>query len=215
MAFAYPTTTDLTQVLTAAGVEASGYDLQGALDAASLEFERVTGWVPFGKDANDRTVFYNPPKLGTFGCVLELQRGLLSLTSLTMACNFDGTGGTALTQGTDFLLQRVDGYEGGTDNRPWTEIRFINSPVGYAARSLKVIGKFGFTDTIPADVKQAILNMAAASVVINFQGASGAIFREKQGPVEIQHDATAGRSTIDRWMNTAKRTTNLYRAPWR
>jgi len=211
MAFAYPTSTDLQALLDGAGVSYGSTDLTGAIQSATEEFERRTGWIPFGTDVVDRTLWFDPPAWGSFGCVLSLRYGLQSLTSLTVGIATDGSGGTVLTQGVDF---RLAPYDGGQDKKPYTKIEFINLPYG-TPKSIKVIGKFGYTSTLKADVKNAILGYAASQVMQDLVGSTGSVKREKQGPVEIEYDVSAGQNTIDRYSKAFDKICRQLTAPWR
>jgi hypothetical protein len=192
----WPTSTDLGDFLTAAGYDYGSADLDLAIGAAVYEFERRTGWKPFIRDAADYTAYYDPPYVGSFGCILSLKYPLLTLTSLSYGLEEDGTGGTAMTQGTDFVMEP---YDGGTDEKPWTGVRFLTYPYGLS-RSIKVIGKRGYSESCPYDVYQAILRKAAGMVAVNLTaGAPGEAASVKQGPVQFQYSAEAGRGTVDRF----------------
>lgn len=204
----YPVLADLQSFLTAGGVAFGDTDLASALSGAVTEFESRTGWSPFVREATDGTQHSDPPTSGTYGCVLDLESPILSLTSLSCGVGEDGTGGTAMVQGTDFVLLP---YGGGTDRKPWTQVRFSSAPYG-GARSIKVVGKRGYSSVCPDDVRQAILRKAAASIIQDLAaGQAGDATEISQGPVTYRYDATAGRGTVDRYANDFEQTVRRYR----
>jgi hypothetical protein len=203
----WPTSTDLGDFLTAAGYDYGSADLDLAIGEAVEEWEKRTGYKPFLRDSSDQTLYFDPPGAGSFGCVLDV-RHLLTLTSLSYGLEEDGTGGTAMAQGTDFVMLP---YDGGANETPWTHVRFLSNPYG-GARSIKVVGKRGYSSTCPDDVFKAILKKAAASVVMDLRvGHPGEATSVKQGPVEFQYGSEAGRGTVDRFNNDFDRAVRRYR----
>jgi hypothetical protein len=191
----YPTEAELTTfvgTIPDLTLDAS-YDLALPLARAISAWESLTGWHPYIKDGTDKTHYFDPPKVGTHGCVLNLRKGLLVLTSLTTGLNYDQSGGSALTQNTDFKLWP---YDGGLTGEPWTQIHFKTTPYGEPG-TIKLIGRFGKVDSCPDDVKLAILSYATALTIDPMAGANGSLQRVKQGPVEYEFskDSTANRLT--------------------
>jgi len=208
----YPTFSDLKTYLQGidGAIVPSDARLGELVAAAIKEWEARSGWLPFLKDAADQTRFYNPPRCSNDGVVLDLGRGLLVITSLTVGCEWDGTGGTALTLGQDFIMQP---YDGGTDEKPWTGIRFRSTQYG-GAKSLKIVGKFGYLTDCPADVAGAIKGRAAA---IGFKdSAQGVIGQIKQGPVEFDYSVEGGRDASTQLTDEFMTLAGIYRgkAPW-
>jgi hypothetical protein len=192
---AFPTGNDLGAFLTAGGLAHSGVDLDGLVASATDEFERRTGWIPFEKESADYADRYDPPACGSFGQAIELRQGLLSLTSLTVGMGMDGSGGNVLTEGTNFLLYP---YDGGVDGRPWRRIEFVYG-VGGLRRSIKVLGKRGFSTECPAGVFAAILHRAAGLAIIDLSaGKSGDLSQVTQGPVTFKYDLQYS-STVQRY----------------
>ena len=210
MPYSYPSSSDVSTFLTSIGVSVGSYDCAGALASAIAEWEFRTGWEPFARDSADRTEFFDPPDYGSFGIRLFLRRGLLSLTSLTIGCELNGTGGDALTSGVDYVLLP---YYGGVDGKPYTSIEFVNQPLG-RQRSVKIIGKFGYTNSANAEVSGVIIQRAAQSCLEDLAGASGSLKKIEQGPVTLEYDTTAGRATVDRWEKNFYAAVRRYRGPW-
>ena len=177
----YPVTADVTALLTLAGVSYGSSDVAGALDGVIREWERLTGWYPFV--AATQTRYYDPADL------LELDAGLLTVTTLKTGVLADGTGGTTRTAGTDYVLEP---FNAANTLRPFTRVRFITSPYGLD-RSVSIAGSWGFAASCPEDVVQAITRLAAARVAHSLTlGASGPVTDLKQGPVELSYEAGAG-----------------------
>lgn len=208
----YPTSADLTQFLQGIpGFEIpAAFDADQAMAAAIREWESQTGWSPFLKDEIDRTVWFDPPRPGSFGCALDLKRGLLATTSIVIGCELDGAGGTAATNSVDFLY---DPYDGGISGSPYTQLRFLRVPYG-GPRSIKVVGRFGCVDDCPADVAFALLSCAAAMALPIAGGPTGGMRRVKQGPVEYEFDTTAGRDTRTLFQAQFSAMVAAWRGPW-
>lgn len=212
----YPSTSDLQAFVgTIPDLEVDGaYLLAQPLADAIEAWEEGTQWIPYIKDSVDRTLRFDPPARGSFGCVLDLQRGLLALTSVTAGLAYDGSGGSTYTENVDFKLWP---YDGGVSGKPWTQIHFRTIPYGEEG-SLKVIGRFGKVDSCPDQVKLAIMSYAAAVLIEPALGALGSMKSVKQGPVEYQYGSTdaAGKasSTAARLMNAFLSTMNRSRMIW-
>lgn len=145
-------------------------DLEGVLGASQEAFERDTLWFPFLKQDTDVTRYFDPPE----GRLLELQAGLLELTSVTLA-------GRGLVQNTDlFLMPQNAGLRG----LPTTYIEFSRSPCG-GRRSIAITGRWGRVNTLPAEVKQAILAKGASLLVPQLQASfSQGLSSWREGDVE-------------------------------
>lgn len=183
MPSALPTTTDLYAMLYGAGVitanpptgQQASLDYAGALAASIEEFARRTGYNPFLGDTVDQTIYFSPrnidfppdeyphldfAKSGGPG-------GILSVTSLRI--NYTATsGGTLLTQGTDFVLREKNAS---LKNRPYTYLEFVKAPqfgfYGLVADvdSIQLIGKRGYWSTVPDLAFQGMLAGAAIQLV--------------------------------------------------
>jgi hypothetical protein len=191
----YPTSSDVTALLSAAGISGGDSLAAAALAGVIAAFERGTGWRPLLKDTVDASRYFDTPCPGTFGCVLELRHGLQTLTELKCGVGFDGTGGTVMTQGEGFLLEPSDG---GIDGRPYTQVRFIQYPFGNLVRSIKITGKWGYCDDVPDDISQAIIRKAASDVCKDLSLTSETMSRIKEGPVEYQFLADQDSTRVSR-----------------
>lgn len=186
----YPTEVNLQSYIEAMGLTAPpSARLSAALAQAVRQWESATGWAPFLKDSVDRTVYFDPPRVGSFGCILSLDRGLLSLTSVKVGVEADRTGGTTVTQGVDFLMLPADG---GTDEKPWTDIQFLTNLPYFLPQSVQVVGKFGYATACPSDASEAILAYATAKLMPVIQGGNGPLKRVKQGGIEEEYSTEAG-----------------------
>lgn len=178
---AYPVTADVTALLTLAGVSYGAADVAGALSSTIREFERRTGWEPFV--AETETNHFDPPQRTCDGYVIELGKGLLTATSVTIGMDLSGVGGTVLTAGTEYQLLP---YNNGNDTKPYNQLRLLYSSYGLV-KSVKVIGSWGYAASCPADVFKAIKEYAAAQIVQQLELKTGAVEKVKQGPVEVQY----------------------------
>ena len=186
------------------------FDPQRAMATAIREFESSTGWDPFIKDATEKTHFYDPPRLGSFGCMLDLRRGLLETTSIVIGCEPDGSGGRVAVNSEDFVYAP---YDGGLSGQPYTELEFLRVPYG-GRRSIKIVGRFGCVSDCPEDVAFALLSRAAAIALPIAGGPAGSMRRVKQGPVEYEYDTTAGRDTRSLFLAEFASAVNNWRGPW-
>lgn len=179
----YPVSADLTTFLTDSGLTApSATTLAQAVNAAVEAWEQSTGYIPFISTGSDTTRYYDPN--GTD--YIDLRAGVVAVTSVTTGLSPTDTTGTVLAVNEDFWLTPTDATE---RERPHTGIRFRTRQRG-DARSVKVIGKFGYclTGAFPADAFLAILKKAAAIVLPIINNAStGAAQKVKQRDVEYTY----------------------------
>jgi hypothetical protein len=207
-----PTAADVIAALNALpsfSIPAS-FSAERALDTTLKEWESLTGWLPFTQDDVNRTVFFDPPGDGSFGCVTDLRRGLLSTYSVVTGCAPDGSGGTVATIGEDFLLRP---YDGGVSERPFTSFEWLTYPSG-GRRSIKVVGLFGYCADWPADAFDAVVGRAVSLALPLAQGPAGALKRVEQGPVQYEYDTTAGRDTRSVLIAEFRAAANRRRGPW-
>lgn len=174
-----PTETDLSALLYSAGMIAAPAtstqaqaDYATAITAASDEWNRVTGYKPFLANAADVLRKFDPPGPMIRGTrygyrsrggerFLEFEGcGLVSLTSVTTGVD-NVSAGTVRTLGTDFYLYPANAV---AENTPYTRIEFV-LPVYGSQQSVQVLGKWGFSATLPDDAWSAILRMAALELV--------------------------------------------------
>jgi hypothetical protein len=168
----FPEDSDITTFVTGAGVIVpSGFSWVGYGVKSQREFERRTRRRPFLKDASDVERSFNPPAMegsrGISGAVIDLDAGLLSLTSIYMDVTYDNPDGVLLVQGRDFVLTPANAPVIG---EPWRYVQLlepfyiVHQPL-YAARqtqSVKVTGRWGYSDEVPEDVWKCCLALGAS-----------------------------------------------------
>lgn len=149
--------------------------LETALLAAIAGWEGDTYWTPFLAEAGTRR-FDGPQGYRLFPPV-----GILSLSSLTV-------GGTALTEDDDYVLMdpKLGRYA-------YQSIEFTGWVAG-GRRLVVATGVFGCATELPADARLAILSKAAAGISTD-STSTGALKREKAGPVEYEYDVSGGAAT--------------------
>lgn len=169
---AYPTDDDLETYLrglnlfTAAQLAAAlpYLALDEKVAASSAEWERVTGWRPFLAGVTEIRRLFDPPgpNRGTGtrggGTFLILDQGLVVLAAVhTDVVPATTPSGTALVIEDDYRLWP---YNAAWDNQPYTAIEFVARRYALA-KTIGVTGLWGYTQTLPDDVWQAILQHAA------------------------------------------------------
>ena len=154
-------------------------------EAAKEEWERRTGWKPFLKDTVDVTRRFNPPN----GSDLWLSAGLLTLTSVTVGVTADDEG-EEKTLDTDYFLSPSSAS---AESRPFEWISFSGYQSG-AARSIVVVGRWGYSDSLPYDAWEAVRQYAAFLCYPELSlRISGGLFSVKT--VETESRYSGGKST--------------------
>jgi len=167
----YPDANELVSFLLAAGMAVDAPPCGpvylaaiNALGSAVAEWEERTCWQPFLSSGQDSARVFDGPGAE----ILDLDGGLLSLTSLTIS-------GTAYTQNQQFTLGPQDAAARG---RPFTYLDFglpaYSQGGGYGLlsggflgfvpmgrRSIAVVGQWGRCNALPGDARQAVLTRAA------------------------------------------------------
>ncbi len=164
----FPSDSEVQTFVVASGVTApSGFSFTGYGALAQTEFQNRTGLIPFLKDASDVSRSYDPPgprsKLETYYYlggekVLELDAGLLSCTSVALGVTPDTPDGQTMDLQRQLRLMPANAPVKG---RPYTWIEFF-FPVYGAPSSVVVTGKWGYSATVPEDVWQGCLRLAAS-----------------------------------------------------
>lgn len=160
---AMPTEQDLCDFLTDTGLEFPQTNLGIHMNAAIELWNTKTGWVPYL--AETQTRYYDPPGphvsrnvVAVYrggGYILELDSGLISITSLSISTSTD------YVENVDFTLRPSNALLSG---EAYTEIEFKWSMTGMP-NSIQIIGLFGRVTTVPDDVWEAILGMAACKFI--------------------------------------------------
>jgi hypothetical protein len=165
--------------------------------AAIQAFEKETGWNPFlavpGGSAGNETRSFD-----VCGSRVYLPVGLVTLDELKLR-------GDAMTEEEDFWLE---------DHRhapPYTWIEFRNCY--YGRRVLEITGVWGYTDTLPDDVRLAILSYAAMSLSNSLSGPGGELTKVRQDDVQYDFAASAsgGMGQIASWGQAYKAVVARYR----
>lgn len=149
---AYPSEDDLFDRINALGVATEpvhvlGIDLTAKINTAVSRFEYDTGHQPFLAGGSDTTRTLDPPE---YGNRLWLPCGLCAFTSLTI-------NGVARTLDTDFYLYEPDAA---VRSRPYAAIEFVGSFISRRQRSIAITGRWGWSTTLPAGAREAILTQA-------------------------------------------------------
>lgn len=184
----------------------AGLDLSIEIASAIEEWERLTGCRPFEMEDTDSTRFFDPSQ----SRILFFRPGpYVSVTSITVGV-VPSSSGQVLTLNTDYFLQPYNAPENG---RPFTSCRFSFDLYG-SERSIKVIGRRGWAEQIPARAYQAVLKKVAAEALSASRGHTGQIDRIKQGPVEIEYSAHEGADTVSQFRHEFECAARAYAPKW-
>ncbi len=179
----YPASPDVYNYLRALGFSTDKLEslmprFVTAGPAAAL-WEQQSLWRPFLSTGQTEDRYFDPPEDTRY---LDLGAGLISCTSLSTGAVQDGPTGTALTPGQGYRLLPLNAPASG---RPYEVVEFLSGGyggsggTGYAfsafggggyggygaAGSVKVSGVWGRCLALPEDVRQAILDKAAAAAL--------------------------------------------------
>lgn len=147
----YPTGSDLAAFLAPAGLDLDAFDLERLAAAGIAAFERATGRTFL---AADGTRTFDPPTAP--GGVLDLRADLAELTSVSYA-------GTALTVPAQVRALPLAGP-------PYDRLQFQRFhgmpalPWWSQLGQISVTGLWGYGETLPGDVFEAMLAQAALQV---------------------------------------------------
>ncbi len=126
-------------------------DLGSKVAAAQAEWERRTGWRPFLASGTPTERIFDPPNGNG---VLSLHGGALSIDSLFAGVTLDSAG-TEQVEGRDFFPEPPPyGW-------PYTALRFPWGCCFRSPNSVVITADWGFTATLPADVREACLQYGA------------------------------------------------------
>lgn len=144
MANEYVTSAELKATLTLTGETFADADIDRALESASRAIDDVCGARRrFYKDGSDQTRYYTPS-----GRRLVVIDDLADFTTLHTDEDGDGVFETAWTENTMFVFEPLNAE---LDGQPRQLIRAVNWEIfPAAARSVRVVGKFGWDATPPA-----------------------------------------------------------------
>lgn len=186
---AYPVTADVTAYLSACGVTLTAAQATQAaleIEAAIQLFERLVGR-KMESASSDQTRYFDPPSAS--GKVF-FREDLASLTSV----NYQPVSITAtlLQQNVDYTLFPLNATARGKPFR-WMEIgvNVSDFPLGaYYRGAYAVTGKWGYATTIPRLAFNAMVKMAAVSIMtpLSFAGSSG-VLKKKIEDWEVTYGA--------------------------
>lgn len=175
---AWPVNTDLLALLPS-GVSVTTGQADALIAAAVSEFEERTGYHPFLADSADSSRIFDAPDGRSGRTFLDLNAGIISVT--TVLCDYyeETSTGTTLTQYTEFNVWPPDAPN---RKKPYTRLTFgiygnqmgspgyLNFTIDYrnANRSakVKVTGKWGYAAIIPGDVWTAVLHRATSQAAM-------------------------------------------------
>ena len=205
----YPTDLDLKAFLYAAGLINSAtnptgrfasLDYESAVDAAKVAFERESGRVI---RATEQTLVFDGPanrkrRLWVPDC--------LAVTEVTFL--------DVEIAASEWMLGPVNNDALGL---PYAWIDFFRAwegPTPWAQRSaLAVTGTFGYSETVPADVFQAILARAAADLMVQVssRNSGGGLNNWSEADVLEDYGLAPGQNIEDRWRGVYARAVASYR----
>lgn len=183
-------------ILTAIPADTSGLDT--LINVATAHWERDTGWLPFLASAQSSERTFTPDNKTS---IQFLNIGLFELVGVEYR-------EAAKTETEDFWLEP-------TGKTPKTRIQWEFVPTG--RETVVINGFWGYTDTLPADVEQAIYKIAAVEYMQNYAngavGLAGIPKRIKQDDVEKEFGENDSlMKVLEReYHNTVMR----YLAPWK
>lgn len=191
-----PQAGDLAAYLIGLGLiditQAATLPLSVFCESASAAWEERTGWHPFVRDSVDVARRFDPPgpnnpRGGIWSArggraVLDLRAGLLSVTSIVTGYSATSTNpqaGTVQLAEDDYWLLPEEAPLSG---HPYTEIEFATSRWG-GPRSIRILGKWGYTANITGHVWQTLLESAALMAM------SGIVGQNAGGLIEWTEEA--------------------------
>lgn len=221
MAFTnWPTDNDLISYLSGMQIWDSSLTslVSGYIDGAINRFQMLTGRIPFLAESTPSSGFYDPPGSVSKsyyypwrggGKVLELDTGYTEITAVYTAHSIDNPGNSMdLNRNLRFLPINY-----ANKGVPIDEIEFFFNNWGVPG-SIVVVGKRGYSSTIPGDVWNAIVQEAAANfsaavaVLINGGSTSQA---EADVKLTFPVDGDTFGAQIDRWHQAFMQTVNRFK----
>lgn len=171
---AWLTTTELNTALTAAGLTLPAWiTAQEVIDLAVQRWEEATGYSPWLAEGSDSTSIYSP----TGTDIITLRNPYISITSVTI----DGS------------LLSSDFWDLGPDSGSPYDYLDIGTVTLGNPTTISIVGKKGWSATIPIDVWIAVFQEAldiAKEYIASASGAGeldGNIKKIKQATVEIEY----------------------------
>lgn len=168
-------------------------ELTAIIDGVIAEWDSMTGYSPFLAETNPVTRTFDPPawRTGT-PAELDLRNGYVEITSVKVF-QVDGAGGTTLTLGST-------GYQPWPQDAPYRRL-LLAFYVSGMPNTIEVIGRRGYSDSIPADAWKALYDVVVARVAQEQSG--GDVSKMKQGPVEMTYTTSTIGKAEDTFKNVA------------
>jgi hypothetical protein len=141
-------------------------------EAASARWESLVGYAPFF-GSNDVTRTFNCPN----------NSGHLLLDGPMWRVDDVAIDGTSLASGTDWWKPSASG--------PWTYLVLNNRILGNP-QEISVNGMWAWSQYVPEEVWQAIMDSACAQIVRITQGATGPVAEIQQESVKIKYAGSDG-----------------------
>jgi hypothetical protein len=161
--------------------------------ACIAAWERMTGYDPFLADAEDSTWLFQPRD----SCVVDFDHddgpgGFVSITSVTVAKTYASPTGNVQVAGRDYQLKPANAVNKG---KPYTYLLSKAWEWDGGEASVQVIGRAGYTDTVPADAWEAVMRCILSLLLpVSQMTATGGASSIKQGPVEWKFDGAGSTS---------------------
>lgn len=166
----YPTSLELAEFCVDArlieGFPTDYTPYETAMAAAIAKWEKLTGWTPFLTPVMDESRVYREWQ----PALLDLKGGYVSITSVT----FDDEA-TPATVHLDYDL-KPDG------STPTRFLRLWRLP----SQKITVVGRPGYAESCPDDVRRALLAYGAAQVATLLNG-TGQVVEVRQGDVAYKY----------------------------
>lgn len=187
---AWPTNAELLAEINRLGIglPSDSTDVSNYVDQAVRLITPVLGY-PFIEQVSGDTLFDAP-----YSDYLFFRSWYSAVTAVAIGVTEDNPTGTVLDIGKDcFLDKNLYGVSRG--------VRF-NYPIVGPQQSIKITGTAGYSDEIPADLWQAVLDYAAALVNQKGMAFGGSVKRLKQADAEIEF---LGSSNPEEWLKERKK----------
>jgi len=182
---AYPLDSDVAAFVANSGVQMpTGYVYAGYAASAALEWERMTGWVPFLQDASATARTFDPPgniqqnrsSYAYYGGARVLNLGAALMDASALVSITGPNNPFVINQ--DFRLAPVNAP---SNKRPYSRIEFTYPQWGTFS-TFVITAKWGFTNNLPEDVWQAIIRIGAGMAMDDMVQAIDTSFKSvKQG----------------------------------
>jgi hypothetical protein len=112
--------------------------------------------------------------------------GFVEITSVTVAKTYANTTGNAQVSGRDYQLKPANAPNKG---KPFTYLMSKLYEFDDGEASIEIVGRAGYSDTVPADAWEAVMRCILAMLLPSIQAtATGGASSIKQGPVEWKFD---------------------------